>query len=69
MAVKWAVTRTTLQCNNAQQRWDSVYQLLLRWELTVRQSTSDDSLSSEEDCDGSCTVRSHFRHSPPYVPQ
>jgi hypothetical protein len=64
MAVKWAVTRTMLQRNNAQQSWDSVYQLLLRWEPTVRPNTSDDSISSEEDCDGSCTVCPRFQHSP-----
>jgi hypothetical protein len=64
MAVKWTVTRTTLQRNNAQQRWDSVYQLLLRWEPTVRPSARDDSLSGEEDYDGSCAICSRFNYPP-----
>lgn len=32
MPQKWIVTRTTSPSINGQQRWDTVYQLLIRWQ-------------------------------------
>ena len=34
MKRQWQVRRTTVEVPQGQQRWDQVYQLLLRWALT-----------------------------------
>jgi hypothetical protein len=56
MSTKWTVTRTTAAHNNGQLRWDTAYQLLLRWAPSEGTDSLPVSSPTEEDKDGNCPI-------------